>query len=555
MSTDSLLDHLRERKTAARTARLLRQAARHRFRDAQSLIRFHEILLFLRAYPASREIVDLSEEILSGFAARVKLLGEDLTEFEESEVSGIAGTHLTAVFSYHVARHLAWRHGDAVIVDWERHDEADRLIATLPHLIPLLDDDAMVEAVVPWKEWLRASSGGELRDLPWLLAQVGCMEPTARLQADRYSSLRIPLRWNFGDSGATRTHMRQPSDRIFFHDGPFIKPGEVSFAEIPALDPLPVRELNPAEGRQTLDLALDTSVARFRELHGFTYGDPRHVYEVDAGRGVLFYFSGALSEWRLPLRAYHAATIWKNGVPIGYFEALSLFERLEAGFNLYYTFRGGETAWLYRQLLKMFHQLLGVTCIAIDPYQIGFDNEEAIQSGAFWFYRKLGFRSTDPAMRDLTEREEKRIAARPGYRSSPATLRRLARHPMVYEFPGTETGDWDRFHPRNLGLAAARAMADHFESDLVKMRGLAVRAVARMAGLAIETWTEDERRVLAEWAPLLALVRGLERWPEEEKHLLGQILRAKAGAEEADCLRLMQWHPRLRAEMVRLGSL
>ena len=86
--------------------------------------------------------------------------------------------------------------------------------------------------------------------------------------------------------------------------------------------------------------------------------------------------------------------IYKNGVPIGYFEGLSFFERMESGFNLYYTFREGETAWLYANILNVMSRLTGVSSFSLDPYQIGFENEEGIQSGAFWFYRKLGFRST-----------------------------------------------------------------------------------------------------------------------------------------------------------------
>jgi hypothetical protein len=97
---------------------------------------------------------------------------------------------------------------------------------------------------------------------------------------------------------------------------------------------------------------------------------------------------------RLPLRAYHSAMIYKNGVPIGYFEGLSFFERMESGFNLYYTFREGETAWLYANILNVMRRLTGASSFSLDPYQIGFENEEGIQSGAFWFYRKLGFRST-----------------------------------------------------------------------------------------------------------------------------------------------------------------
>ena len=99
---------------------------------------------------------------------------------------------------------------------------------------------------------------------------------------------------------------------------------------------------------------------------------------------------------------------FKNGVPIGYVEVLSLFERMEVGFNLYYTFREGESAWLYAQVLKFCRERYGVTCFSIDHYQLGHENEEAIASGAFWVYRKLGFHSTLPEIARLIEKEEVR---------------------------------------------------------------------------------------------------------------------------------------------------
>jgi hypothetical protein len=118
-------------------------------------------------------------------------------------------------------------------------------------------------------------------------------------------------------------------------------------------------------------------------------------------------FFGVPPEWRLPLRAYHAGMFFKNGVPAGYVEVLSFFERAEVGFNLYYTFREGESAWLYARLLRLFHQILGVRCFSVDPYQIGLENDEALDSGAFWFYRKLGFRPLDAAAAHLVAREER----------------------------------------------------------------------------------------------------------------------------------------------------
>jgi len=64
---------------------------------------------------------------------------------------------------------------------------------------------------------------------------------------------------------------------------------------------------------------------------------------------------------------------------------------------------------------------------------LGHENEEAIESGSFWFYYKLGFRPESPQVARLVEREQKRIAADPGYRTPPAILRRLATAPVVYE--------------------------------------------------------------------------------------------------------------------------
>jgi hypothetical protein len=93
--------------------------------------------------------------------------------------------------------------------------------------------------------------------------------------------------------------------------------------------------------------------------------------------------------------------------------------------------------------LRLFHQLLGVTLFIVDPYQLGLHNEEAIESGAFWFYRKLGFRPTDATVAKLLDTEEKRIQAKSDYRTSARTLRRLAAGWMVY-------GDGDRIDVRRL---------------------------------------------------------------------------------------------------------
>src|SRR5438067_9278863 len=232
-----------------------------------------------------------------------------------------------------------------------------------------------------------------------------------------------------------------------------------------------VEKLSHSEGERILDLARETSAVRYRELHGFTFGDPTKVLKAHLGRGVDIFVIGVSPEYRLPLRAYHAALIFKNGVPIAYFEGLSIFERLESGFNLYYTFREGETAWLFGRILRLMRQLFGVTVFSIDPYQVGHENEEGIESGAFWFYRKLGFRPVKPGLLKLTEAEEAKVNNNPNHRTSATTLRKLAAGHLLFDlFEEGSRNRWDHFETRNIGLAVQRRMAREFGGSAEEIR-------------------------------------------------------------------------------------
>src|SRR5258705_10028440 len=202
--------------------------------------------------------------------------------------------------------------------------------------------------------------------------------------------------------------------KLFIHDQQSIQGREISLVTELSSPPIPIQRLARDEGQKILDLARETSAVRYRELHGFTYGDARRVLKAELGRGTEVFVTGVPPEKRLPLRAYHAALIFKNGVPVAYFEGLSICERMESGFNLYYTFREGETAWLFGRILHLMRQLLGVTVFSIDPYQVGHENDEGIESGAFWFYRKLGFRPVRTELINLAQAEEQRMAGSRG---------------------------------------------------------------------------------------------------------------------------------------------
>jgi hypothetical protein len=557
---DSLLDQLDNAKITfdprqqKALIRLLSRLAKLRFRNPDQLLRYHESLLFLRAYPQSAAALSLVERELKSFEKRVGRLKEedaDINSLEVPEASGIAGTSVTDTFSYFIVCWLTGKHLRQIGFDWAWFEDENRLAETWPRFMPLLMEDASVEANVPYREWLRRARGKQ-PEVKWLIEQFKRLPINEAARAELYDSQKLYVTWS-PPFEATRTGMKLPVSKIFYHRTPLIPRREVRFSE--ELErPLPrLTSLSERDGSRILDMARQTSTLRYRELYGFTHGDPKRVFHVDLGRGVDLFVILLPPACRLPWRAYHAAMIFKNGVPVGYFEGLSLFERIESGFNLYYSFREGETAWIYARTLSFFRHLLGVTTFTLDPYQIGYENEEGIESGAFWFYRKLGFRSARRDLRRLTEREEEKIATRKPYRTPARVLRQLSEASMIYELRGDGIGDWDNFQMRNVGFAVQRAMANH-GGDSKEFRDQAAISVSRALDLCTDGWSEISRKCFSDFAVVLSLIPDLSRWSSSERQLLVRILRAKSNADESRYLKLMQQHLRLRREVLRLGS-
>ena len=518
--------------------------------DAESLIELHERLLFQRAYPRhARELTNANNALkkVESEVARLRHADADLSPLDAPEVSGIAGTSVTSNFSYSIARWLARNYPRQVSIDWDWMENEEQWSAILPRFLPLLADDAMVEAHVPFREWLRGATGRQ-NEIVWLIDRFESLDLSDREKAELYDALKLHLTWKF-PWRASRTGMRLPARNSFFHREPLIQRRDVSLAAELSSPPIPVKKLSRREGEKILDLARETSAVPYRELHGFTFGDASRVLKAELGRGTVAFVVGVPPEHRLPLRAYHAAIIFKNGVPVAYFEGLSLFERMESGFNLYYTFREGETAWLYARILRLMRQFLGVTVFSIEPYQIGHENEEGIESGAFWFYRKLGFRPVRPEILKLTQAEERKMTNDRQYRTSARTLRKLAAGHMLYETPDAtkKSGEWDRFEARNVGLALQRRMSREFSGDPKNIRKRSIDLVCR--ALNINALTSDGDLPLA-----LAMIPDLGKWTPAEKQLAARALAAKHGRDEAGYLKQMQKHALLRASVIRLGS-
>lgn len=545
---------------AVRVVKLLSRLDAARFRDSASLIRFHETLLFLRAFPQGPTVVRATERMLNSFHQRVEVLrkaGTDMDDFEPTEVSGISGTQMEDTLSFDVARWLIAHMPEKVEIAWENYEPEREMGTTGPRFIPLLEDDAFVEADTPWRDWIETAAG-KTNAAEWLVRRFERLELPAQEKSELYESLRVPLRWSPENSAISRTRNFKPVREIFYHSEPggtsLISRSQVSLAAELARRPPKVTKLSRKQGGEVMDLIREVMLVRYRELYGTTLGDPTSVVQADVGRGVTIYLWNLPPERRLPLRAYVAGLTLKNGVPINYIEAIGLCEWMEVGFNTFYTFRGGEAGWIYAQVLRCLCHRMGTTCVSVYPYQLGKGNDEAIESGAFWFYRKLGFRPGRADLCELVEREEKKIAADPKYRTAARTLKRLAAEHVFFDLPGSEVGAWDRFSTRNIGLRVNRRMAREFGGDSGRMREHSRRALERILGVRTASWPVLEKAAFDNFAVVLMQVQNLRAWTSEEIEDLLRVIRAKTERDEMRYLHLTQRHDRLRTALLRLGS-
>jgi hypothetical protein len=146
------------------------------------------------------------------------------------------------------------------------------------------------------------------------------------------------------------------------------------------------------------------------------------------------------------------------------------------------------------------------------------------------------------------------VQAKPGYRTSARTLRRLSKSHVVYELPEAERGAWDRFAMRNIGLAVQRRMARHFGGDAGEMRRASVAQIAPLLNINPQHLAATAQNILADFAMVLSLIPDFPRWTPEARYSTGELISAKSLESEQQYQQILRKHPSFRAAILKLGS-
>lgn len=524
----------------ARKLALLTVLGRARLSTPRQLLRLHELLCYLDAYPDDRRVRARVRRMLRTFRER-----PDLHRHRRALAgSGIAGTDTPYRFFWPTAQWITENWPGALVLDRDDTQAVRDLLAVLPSLLDPLQ-----------AEWL-------VREHAQDLAPVDRLIPAGMTDADFVNSLiaampgdeftrealgdRLDLSFVLRAGRATpeRTTARFGREAPHFQRTS-LRSGYPDLRSEAQRGPQRIRTLRGAQVIAGIRLARVSMITRERDVAGFQFAEPRDVFLADDGAGLGFVMMGMTPARRATLTATYTALTLKNGVPIGYIQVEQLGRHGALSFNTFEAFRGGEAAWVLARFIAAAHHLFGCTEFSVEPYQLGLGNDEGIESGAWWFYHRLGFRPCTAAVRRLAARELARRAADARYRSSSRTLRALAHSHMLYSLDPARRARLPRIAPWL--KAATREMRRFQQADAADRRMAATSAALRRLGAPRGLrLNADSRAMFTRWAGLALALTSNGRWPRPDRRQLLRMILAKAGRSERPCQAILLASPRLR---------
>jgi hypothetical protein len=523
---------------------LLKQLARTRLGSANSVMRLHEVLCFMRAYPDSAAVLAQTQTMLAGFATRADLRAHRAKLAD----SGIAGTPIHYRFFAGQAQWLARLWPDNLRLDRNDTDAEARIARALPPLLTQAEASALIERKLPGYDALDRLRSTNETDAAFLLRRIAAM-PGNGFTREAYSdTVDASFVLAPGPDTPSRTAAHFAGAPVVFRHEPPPRVRPDLRAEM-ARAPRSVRRMSVRDGEAIVNLARGAMVTRARSLEAFSFADARDAWLVDDGDGLAFGFVGVIPPRRHALASYYGGLTLRNGVPIGYVQSDILGRSAALSFNTCDTFRGGEAAFTFARWLAALRHVFGTTSFSLDPYQLGKGNDEGLESGAWWFYAKLGLRPRDAATLRLAREEQARVQRSPRHRTRPATLRRLAERHLFFDLEPAQP------HPLvplgALGLCAGAALSARAGSNRERAVDEASEELLRHCGRAsLHGFSPDQREAWRRVAPILTLL-DLGAWCDDERRALVDVIRAKGGRSERDYVARYLAHPKLDAALLQ----
>ena len=545
------LELLREEfgvRAASEKLTLLAILERKSLSRSSEVERLHEVLCFARAWPDSPTLLTAVNRMLRKFADR-----KDLKKFAgELADTGIAGTSIRFRFYLATAQWLAAHWGDALHIDWKQFEAADHLSSQLQFLALFSERAALEQFMYSGREWINRMRGEGETDAVFLINRFSALPAGERLRESVYEELDPPFQLLPFATTPARTNEYVRPKKIQYQKRSINRSG----IDLRQAANMRIRvEIVPQKhATRLVNLAKSAMVSRLRDLDAIAYASVDDVMRVHCRRGIQIVLFGMLPEKRYLLECEYGFLGLRNGVVVGYGTGTGLFGSCQIAFNLFPTYRGADTTELYACVLATFRRLFDADTFSADCYQIGADNEEAIDSGAWWFYTRMGFRPRDADAMELAK-AELRNARKKGYRTTKRTLRRLAEYPLFFSLGSKRQDVLGTVCTDSASLGVIDYVSQRFGSQREAGARRCSQELADNLGVdSISSWSAGEQLMWHRLSPLIAAIGGVATWPKADRDALVDVIRAKGGVHETEYAHLFDAHKRLRRAVAKFAN-
>jgi hypothetical protein len=493
-------------------------------RGAKKLLALHDTLLFMRAYPDSAQVHQSVCLAIEKLRLRLGNKREMLAN------TGYPGTANSYSYSYGVLQRLTKMVPGTLCIDWEEVDDSSVPNDVLSALALASEQMGLEDQTLLLEEWLQQTTPAGQTDLEALLSRVehsGCSLP---IQEFLFEACDLPYVYPLTDAGSGRAEVNWPVNKLHVQSRPIDR----NKFDLSAFIRKPLggyQQLNAVQGEAFIQTALKALCCRNLEIFPLIYANPEDVVLTRPYHGLQIALVGVLPEQRSVLESLFFFMVLKNGVPVAYGPAGACLGCCEMGINLFPEFRGGEIRLIYALFMRAMYHLASVRYFFLTPYGMGEDNEDALRSGAFWFYRKLGFLPTNPSVETLARAEEALMQKHAGHRSSRRVLKKLSHTSACLDLSG---GKITPLSQGELGVAVSRNVGCRHGHQTNKAEQAAATRLKKTLGAGFSGWSKQERHGWRRLAPVLNLIEDLKDWKASDKIRLLDLIKAKGSRHERD---------------------
>ncbi len=324
---------------------LLQRLSRGTLASARQVLRLHELLCFLDAYPDDRRVRGLARRMLADFRRRTdlrKLRGE-LTG------TGIAGTDTPYRFYWPTAHWISVRWPGALTIDREDPEHARAILDAMPSLLEPVQAEFLRKHDAPTLAVFDRLRPRGVTDADFLIGLVAAMPGNDFTREAFFDRLDPPFNLRPGKDTPERTTARFDRLTVHYRREPFDRVRPLLAAEA-RRKPRRIIQLGDREAASLIQLARASMATRERDLEVFQFANPADAFLVDDGYGLAFAMLGMRPERRAVLPAIYGGLTLQNGVPVGYVQVDVLGRHAELSFNTFDTFRGADSAHVFRAI-------------------------------------------------------------------------------------------------------------------------------------------------------------------------------------------------------------